>query len=135
MTGFNFEVVDAAHYDELRPEYAPEAVAWVAERGGIAPSSRVVDLAAGTLYGGDVWAKATNGGFDGFRFDTAGRCWMSAADGVHVLDPDGTLLGKVFVPEPVANLVFGGPKSNRLFICGTSSLYSVLLPVNGIRTF
>ncbi|HET6792239.1 MAG TPA: class I SAM-dependent methyltransferase [Actinomycetota bacterium] len=48
MTGFNFEVVDALDYDELRPEYAPEAVTWVAERVGIAPSSRVVDLAAGT---------------------------------------------------------------------------------------
>ena len=48
MTGFSFEVVDALDYDELRPEYAPEAVAWVAERGGIAPGSRVVDLAAGT---------------------------------------------------------------------------------------
>jgi gluconolactonase len=94
-----------------------------------------VDLDGGKLFGGDVWAKATNGGFDGFRFDTEGRCWMSAADGVHVLDPDGTLLGKVFVPEPVANIVFGGPKRNRLFICGTSSLYSVLLPVNGAKTF
>jgi gluconolactonase len=39
------------------------------------------------------------------------------------------------VPEPVANLVFGGPKRNRLFICGTSSLYSILLPVNGVKTF
>lgn len=94
-----------------------------------------VDLEAGTLSGGAIWAKATNGGFDGFRFDTEGRCWMSAADGVHCLDPDGTLLGKIFVPEPVANLVFGGPKRNRMFICGTTSLYSVLLPVNGVRTY
>jgi SAM-dependent methyltransferase len=45
---FSFEVVDAIDYDELRPEYAPEAVAWVAERCGIDPGSRVVDLAAGT---------------------------------------------------------------------------------------
>jgi SAM-dependent methyltransferase len=45
---FSFEVVDALDYDELRPEYAPEAVAWVAERCGIGPGSRVVDLAAGT---------------------------------------------------------------------------------------
>lgn len=94
-----------------------------------------VDLAAGTLSGGEVWTEATNGGFDGFRFDTEGRCWMSAADGVHCLDPDGTLLGKVLIPEPVANLVFGGLKRNRLFICGTSSLYSVMLPVNGVTTF
>jgi SAM-dependent methyltransferase len=45
---FSFEVVDALHYDELRPEYAPDAVAWVAERFGIGPGSSVVDLAAGT---------------------------------------------------------------------------------------
>ena len=45
---FSFEVVDASDYDELRPEYAPEAVAWVAERCGIGPGSSVVDLAAGT---------------------------------------------------------------------------------------
>jgi SAM-dependent methyltransferase len=45
---FSFEVIDALDYDELRPEYAPEAVAWVAERCGIGPGSRVVDLAAGT---------------------------------------------------------------------------------------
>lgn len=94
-----------------------------------------VDLNAGTLSGGTVWATATNGGFDGFRFDTEGRCWMSAADGIHVIEPGGALLGKILVPEPVANLVFGGPKRNRLFICGTSSLYAVLLPVNGVRTF
>ncbi|HJR98727.1 MAG TPA: class I SAM-dependent methyltransferase [Actinomycetota bacterium] len=48
MTGFSFEVVDALDYDELRPEYAPDAVAWVAERCGLGPGSRVVDLAAGT---------------------------------------------------------------------------------------
>ncbi|HJQ72125.1 MAG TPA: class I SAM-dependent methyltransferase [Actinomycetota bacterium] len=48
MSGFSFEVVDALDYDELRPEYAPEAVAWVAERSGIGPGSSVVDLAAGT---------------------------------------------------------------------------------------
>lgn len=94
-----------------------------------------VDLDKGTLSNSKVWAAATNGGFDGFRFDTEGRCWMSAADGVHCLDLDGTLIGKVFIPEPVANLVFGGPKRNRLFICGTSSLYSILLPVNGAKTY
>ena len=50
-------------------------------------------------------------------------------------DPDGTLLGKVEIPEGVANVVFGGPKRNRLFICATTSLYSVMLPVRGAKTF
>jgi SAM-dependent methyltransferase len=47
-SGFSFEVVNASDYDELRPSYAPEAVAWVAERGSLRRGSVVVDLAAGT---------------------------------------------------------------------------------------
>jgi SAM-dependent methyltransferase len=44
----SFEAVDAVDYDELRPGYAQEAVAWVVERGALGPGSLVVDLAAGT---------------------------------------------------------------------------------------
>jgi SAM-dependent methyltransferase len=45
---FSFEVVNAFDYEELRPSYAPEAVAWVAKRGSLRVGSIVVDLAAGT---------------------------------------------------------------------------------------
>ncbi|HVC81229.1 MAG TPA: SMP-30/gluconolactonase/LRE family protein [Chloroflexota bacterium] len=89
----------------------------------------------GALSGGDVFATCTAGSFDGFRLDDAGRIWTSAGDGVHCYHPDGSLIGKICIPEPVANVVFGGPKRNRLFICATTSLYSILLPVNGARTF
>jgi gluconolactonase len=85
----------------------------------------------GALSGGKVFATCTEGIFDGFRFDVEGRLWTSAGDGVHCYDPDGTLLGKVLVPEGVANVVFGAPKRNRLFICATTSLYSVMLGVSG----
>ncbi len=88
--------------------------------------------ADGSLAGGDVFAECTSGLFDGFRVDRAGRIWSSAADGVHCYDPDGTLIGKIAIPELVANVCFGGPKLNRLFICGTTSLYSVFLNVNGV---
>jgi SAM-dependent methyltransferase len=47
-TGFSFEVVNADDYDALRPDYAPEAAAWVAERAALGEGSLVVDLAAGT---------------------------------------------------------------------------------------
>lgn len=88
--------------------------------------------ADGTLSGGEVFATCTVGLFDGFRFDRAGRIWSSASDGVHCIDPSGNLIGKILIPEPVANVCFGGPKLNRLFICGTTSLYAVYLNVNGV---
>ena len=86
----------------------------------------------GSLSGGEIFAECTSGLFDGFRVDRAGRIWSSAADGVHCLAPDGRLIGKIHIPELVANVCFGGPKLNRLFICGTTSLYSVFLNVNGV---
>lgn len=94
---------------------------------------RAFDVArTGALRGGAVFAECTNGLFDGFRLDSEGRLWTSAGDGVHCYAPDGTLIGKVLVPEVVANVAFGGLKRNRLYICGTTSLYAVSLPVNGI---
>jgi len=84
-----------------------------------------------TLSGGDVLATCTTGTFDGVRIDHAGRIWAAAGDGLHCFDPDGTLIGKLLVPETVANLTFGGPRRNRLFICATSSLYSVMVNVTG----
>ncbi|MDO5604423.1 MAG: SMP-30/gluconolactonase/LRE family protein [Paracoccus sp. (in: a-proteobacteria)] len=62
---------------------------------------------------------------DGIRSDAAGNIWSSAGDGVHVFAPDGTLLGKILVPEVVSNLCFGGPRGNRLFMTATSSLYQI----------
>ena len=68
---------------------------------------------------------------DGFRIDENGNLWTSAGDGVHCYAPDGTLLGKVLVPERVSNVAFGGPRRNRLFITATTSLYSIYLAVRG----
>lgn len=87
----------------------------------------------GTLTGGEVFVECTAGLFDGFRIDTEGRLWTSAADGVHCYDPDGTLIGKIFVPELVGNVEFGGAKLNHLFICGTTSLYAMKVRVNGAK--
>ena len=84
------------------------------------------------LESSPVFAVCSNGLFDGFRLDREGRLWCSARDGVHVYSPDGRLLGKILIPETVANVCFGGAKRNRLFICGTSSLYAVYLKVNGL---
>jgi gluconolactonase len=88
----------------------------------------------GGLSGGEVFAECENGVFDGFRLDNQGRIWASAKDGVHCYHPDGSLLGKIFIPETVSNLCFGGPKRNRLFITASTSVYSVLVATTGWAT-
>jgi gluconolactonase len=92
---------------------------------------RLFDVRDNKLSGGEIFAACTNGTFDGFRLDDTGRVWTSAGDGVHCLDPDGTLIGKIKLPEVAANLVFGEPKRNRLFVAATTSVYSLRLNVNG----
>lgn len=77
--------------------------------------------------GFSTFATCSEGVFDGFRVDADGNLWSSAGDGVHCFDPDGTLIGKILVPEVVANVEFGGLKRNRLYICGTTSLYAMFV--------
>ena len=96
---------------------------------------RVFDVHGGKVSNGRPFANCTAGVFDGFRLDDQGRIWTSAGDGIHCYDPDGTLIGKVKVPEVTANCVFGGIKRNCLYIAGTTSLYMVRLMVNGAKTF
>jgi gluconolactonase len=83
----------------------------------------VVD--GGRLANDRVFCSLDNGLPDGFRVDIDGNVWTSAGDGVHCFAPDGALLGKILVPQTVANVTFGGPRRNRLFITATKSLYAV----------
>src|SRR5262249_9793269 len=53
-----------------------------------------------------------------------------AIDGIAVRIT-GELIGKIHIPETVANLCFGGQQRNRLYICGSTSLYAVYTSVQG----
>ncbi|MFD1744855.1 SMP-30/gluconolactonase/LRE family protein [Rhizobium helianthi] len=96
------------------------------------PIIRVFDVVDGRrLTNGRTFCGLDNGIPDGFRLDVYGNLWTSAGDGVHCFAPDGTLIGKVLVPQTVANLCFGGARRNRLFITATRSLYSIYLATIG----
>lgn len=84
-----------------------------------------------SLGASNMFADCNAGLFDGFRVDKDGRIWTSAGDGVHCFLPNGDLIGKIRIPELVANVCFGGAQRNRLFICGCTSLYSAYLAING----
>jgi gluconolactonase len=74
---------------------------------------------------------------DGFRCDIDGNLWCGwgmgreELDGVAVFAPDGTLIGRIALPERCANLCFGGAKRNRLFMAASHSLYSLYVNTQG----
>jgi gluconolactonase len=97
-----------------------------------------VDVGAGKVSNGKVFAEMPKPSItDGMRSDRDGRIWCSVGwgdpneDGVRCYTPDGDLLGKIHIPETVANLCFGGTFRNRLYICGSTSLYAVYTSVQG----
>jgi gluconolactonase len=79
------------------------------------------------------------GSSDGIRCDVDGNVWSAAGwadpsfNGVHVFAPDGTLIGRIHLPEICANLCFGGTKKNRLFMAASQSLYAVYVGTEGAQ--
>ncbi len=78
-----------------------------------------------------LFATCPEGVFDGFRCDTEGNVWTSAGSNVFCYASDGTHIGTIPVGELVANVCFGGPKRNRLYICGQTSLYALYTKARG----
>jgi gluconolactonase len=62
-----------------------------------------------------------------------GHVWSSAGDGVHCIDPSGSLLGKIKVPFTVSNLTFGGRCRSRLFICASQALFAIYTNQRGAQ--
>jgi len=75
-------------------------------------------------------------GADGIRADVDGNIWAGASggpgyDGVHVFSAAGQRIGLIRLPEICANICFGGPKRNRLFMVASQSLYSLYVGTRG----
>ena len=94
---------------------------------------RVFDVVDNALKNGRVFADINPGIPDGLRIDVEGNAWISAWDGVQCHTQEGELIGKIRVPEIVANLTFGGKRNNRLFVTATTRLYAVFLNVAGVN--
>ena len=116
-----------------------ERLLYVAESGGQFAEHptrhiRLFDVADGRLRNGRIFHDISPGFADGMRCDQDGRVWSSAGDGVHCIDPDGTLIGKILTGETVANLTFGGRNRCRLFICVSHRLMAVYTNVRGAQS-
>ena len=94
---------------------------------------RCYTVAGDTVSDGTDFHTIDPGCADGFRLDTDGNLWSSAADGVHCISHEGRQLGKILVPELVSNLCFGGRAKHQMFITATTSLYTITLNRTGIQ--
>ena len=116
-----------------------ESLLYVADTGAMFDAEakrhiRVYDASGGDgVLDGRHFHTIDPGASDGFRVDTDGNIWSSAADGVHCISPSGQLLGKILVPELVSNVCFGGRNKHQLFITATTGLYSVVLNREGLQ--
>jgi len=128
--------------DMARPNglcFSPdETLLYVVDTPGTGPkSTRVYDIVDnGTravngrvFFDGVGWA-------DGIRCDTEGNVWCGFSggegeDGVAVFAPDGTLIGRILLPERCANVCFGGKKPNRLFMAASQSVYALYVEAQG----
>ena len=101
---------------------------------------------------------ADQGALDGFRVDRDGNLWCGWGsngaleaeptdvggrkvyqlrgksedlDGVRVFNPQGKAIAHIRLPERCANLCFGGPKNNRLYMASCHSLYALYVESHG----
>jgi len=103
------------------------------------------DVAANGSLSGKTKVIDANGpgALDGFRVDTEGNLWCGwgsngspqgkpeELDGVMVFNPQGKAIAHIRLPERCANLTFGGPKNNRLYMTASHSLYALYVEAHG----
>lgn len=118
-----------------------ESLLYVVESGSTPRRIRVFDLSEDgqALKNGRVFVEADpQGAPDGFRCDVDGNLWAGwgtgeGRDGVMVFAPDATPIGRIALPERCANVCFGGPARNRLFMAASQSLYALYVNTQGVR--
>jgi gluconolactonase len=92
---------------------------------------------SGEVSGGEIFmdgigdGNSALGAPDGMKTDAAGNVYVTGPGGVWVISPAGERLGVIAVPEKVANLNWGMPDWQTLFICASTSLYSMRLGIRG----
>jgi gluconolactonase len=104
---------------------------------GGGPEIAVLDVDGTTVRNPRTLARLTvpgttqASGGDGLRCDRDGNLWIGARPGVLVVSPEGDTIGMIRLPENCANVCFGGPKRNRLFMVASQSLYSIYVGAQG----
>jgi gluconolactonase len=77
------------------------------------------------------WKKALGEGVpDGLKVDSIGNIWATGPGGVSIISPQGKILGRIVLPEVVANLAFADD-GKTVYLTATSSVYRLGTKVPG----
>ena len=104
---------------------------WMWVNDTVQANIRMFDVAAdgqltnSRVFAGGIQDSNLPGVPDGMKADVDGNVYVTAPGGIWVYAFDGVLLGKINLPEMPANLHWGGDGFSTLYICATTSLYSV----------
>ena len=119
-----------------------ESILYIVESGSVPRNILAFDVQTNSteisLVNRRILIDAGPGTPDGFRLDIDGNLWCGwgmgehALDGVHVFDPNGTLIGRIDLSERCSNVCFGGLHRNRLFMAASTSVYSLYVNTQGV---
>jgi gluconolactonase len=110
--------------------FAPDGSRLYVVDSGATRAIHVYEVAGGRVGAGRRFADVLPGGPDGVRWASAGS-GGDGTDGVVVFAPDATPIGRILLPEGCANLCFGGPAGNRLFMTASRSVYALYVNATG----
>ena len=97
---------------------------------------RVYDVATdGTLTHGRIFGEEPgtkgDGVPDGIKVDEKGNLFVTGPKGIWVWDISGNHLGTIVMPEQPANLTWGDPQYDTLYITATTSVYRLRTKTKG----
>ena len=121
--------------------FSPDETKLYVIEAGVSPRViRVYDVVDGGTRidaGRTLITAEPNGTPDGLRADVDGNLWVGWGmgeedlDGVAIFNPEGRAIGRIHIPERVANVCFGGRYRNRLFMAASTSIYSLYVNTQG----
>jgi gluconolactonase len=120
--------------------FSPDETKLYIVEAGVTPRViRVCDVVGGTRLSGmrALITAEQNGTPDGLRVDVDGNLWIGwgmgaeGLDGVAIFNSDGKPIGRIDLPERCANVCFGGKYRNRLFMCASTSMFSLYVNTQG----
>ena len=115
-----------------------ERTLYVAQSDGAATLWMAFPVAAdGSTGAGRVFKDVTamgrefRGSCDGLKVDALGNLWATGPGGVHIMAPDGTLLGRIETGQFTSNVAFGGKDGTTLFMTADMHVCRIRTKVTG----